>query len=124
MDSLGMEVKFIFLNKIFFILFVLKFFKKKFYLKKVDLEKENYFDSYSIKHLQKEKNGLIAVKDEVLTKRQLLEKEVYLLKEKYIRAEKTKLENEIYNNKALSEYEYLNKGLCENNKKTNFLQVK
>lgn len=58
-----------------------------------------------------------------MTKRQLLEKEVYLLKEKYNRAEKIKLENEIYNNKALSEYEYLNKGLSENNKKINFFQV-
>jgi len=74
--------------------------------------------------LQKEKNNLIATKDEVITKRQLLEKEVFLLRDKYNRAEKLKLEQEIYNNKALSEYEYLNKGLSESNKKTLFLQVK
>ncbi len=90
----------------------------------MELEKENYFDSYGIKHLQKEKNNLIGVKDELVTKRQLLEKEVYLLKEKNNRAEKMKLENEIYNNKALSEYEFLNKGLSENNKKISFFQVK
>ena len=74
--------------------------------------------------MQKEKNNLIATKDEVITKRQLLEKEVFLLRDKYNRAEKLKLEQEIYNNKALSEYEYLNKGLSESNKKTLFLQVK
>lgn len=73
--------------------------------------------------MQKEKNNLISVKDEVLTKRQLLEKEVFLLKEKYNRSEKIKLEQEIYNNKALSEYEFLNRGLSENNRKINFLEV-
>ena len=93
-------------------------------LKKIELEKQNYFDSYNLKHLQKEKDNQINFRDEVFTKRQLLEKEVNLLKEKYNRTEKQKLENEIYNNKALSEYENINKGLTDNNKKILYLQVK
>lgn len=73
--------------------------------------------------MQKEKDNLALIRDEIFTKRHLLEKEVNLLKEKFQKAEKEKMENEIYNSKALSEYEFINRNLNENNKKISYLQV-
>jgi len=66
---------------------------------------------------------MLSSRDDNYTKRQLLEKELYSLKEQSIKAEKIKLENEIYNSKALSEYEYINKQISDNNKKITNLQV-
>ncbi len=95
-----------------------------FKLEKADLEKENHFNKINLRNLEKEKNNLIAYRDDFYLKRKKLEKEIQILKEEYNKTDKIKLENEISNNRTLNDYENVNKEIKDNNRKNNSLQVK
>lgn len=93
-------------------------------LERADIERENSYIRQKTEEATRDNVSLRNYNEELITKRQLLEKEIQLLKERCNNNEKTKMDSEIINTTSQKQYEYINKEISENNRKINILQIK